>query len=63
MHNVCKTKQNLREFAYYRHPGPRRVWEVVSEPPFLTPLPWLWWFRWFPGRVPKTQILLLFTIL
>ena len=25
----------------YRHPGPRRVWEVGSEPQFLTPLRWL----------------------
>ena len=43
----------------YRHPGPRRVWEVGSEPQFLTPLRR---FPWLPWRVPKTQILLCFTV-
>ena len=46
----------------YRHPGPRRVLEVGSEPQFLTPLPWLPWLRRLPWRVPKTQILLCFTV-
>ena len=28
----------MREFVYYRHPGPRRAWKVGSEPAFLTSL-------------------------
>ena len=42
-----------------RHPGPRHVWEVGSEPPFLTPLPWPPWPPWRPwlrSRVPKSAI-------
>ena len=34
----------------YRHPGPRRVWEVGSEPPFLTPFRFP---RWLGLRVPE----------
>ena len=44
----------------YRHPGPRRVWEVGSEAPFLTP------FRSpppHPRRVPNTSKLLLYASL
>ena len=44
----------------YHHPGPRRVWEVGSEPRSLPPfrsLPWL------PRRVPKTPKLLLYASL
>ena len=32
----------------YCHPGPRRVWEVGSEPQFLTPLRRLRWLPWRP---------------
>ena len=34
----------------YRHPGPRRVWEVGPDPQFLTPLHRL---RWPRRRIPK----------
>ncbi len=29
----------LREFVYYRHPGPRREWKGGSEQQSMTPLP------------------------
>ena len=29
----------LREFANYRHPGPRRVWKGGSDLQGMTPLP------------------------
>ena len=37
----------------YRHPGPRRAWKVGSEPPFLTPLPWL---RSLPSLPPLPSL-------
>ena len=48
---------------------PRARVEGGSEPQFLPPLPplrwlpWLPWLQWLPRRVPKTQNLLLFTVL
>ena len=50
-------------FVNSRHPGPRRMWEVGSEPQFLTPLrsfPSLPSLRSLRSRVPKTQILSLY---
>ena len=43
-----------------RHPGPRRMWEVGSEPQFLTPLPSFPSLRPLRSRIPKTQILSLY---
>ena len=44
----------------YRHPDPRRVWEVGSEPQSLTPFPPL---PRLPRRVPKTAKMLLYASL
>ena len=44
----------------YRHPGPRPVWQVGSEPQFLIPLPPP---RWPPPRIPKTLKLVLYASL
>ena len=44
----------------YRHPDPRRVWEVGPEPQSLTPFHSL---PWPPRRVPKTAKMLLYASL
>ena len=44
----------------YRHPGPRRVWEVGPEPQSLTPFPSL---RRLRRRVPKTAKMILYASL
>ena len=44
----------------YRHPDPRRAWEVGSEPQSLTPFRRL---RWLRRRIPKTAKMLLYASL
>ena len=48
-----KGSADLREFVNYRHPGPRRVCKVGSEPQFTTSFQLDRLDRLDPVRVPK----------
>ena len=47
----------------YRHPDPRRVWEVGSEPQSLPPFRRLRRLRRLPRRIPKTAKMILYASL